>query len=128
MKLLQAMLLLIITSTLMSVSCKKVDTGNSQAVGTWRITAYWDKKDETSKFAGYTFYIHAGGHIQAGKGTQVFDGVWSETGTRFVVDFGPDPVLSSINGDWLKENITPTDMKVKDDNPANDEWVQFTRN
>jgi hypothetical protein len=57
----------------------------------------------------------------------VIDGTWSETSTKFIIDFGTDPILSEINDDWLKIEKTSTLMKMKDDNPAQDDELHFSK-
>jgi hypothetical protein len=128
MKLFKILLAVILTHTLMSTSCSKDDaTITNTAAGNWVITTYWDKKDETAKFTGYTFDFHNGGHAQATKAGVIVDGSWSESGSKFTINFGTDPILSKLNKSWLKEAVTATSMKIKDDNPSSDEWVLFTK-
>ncbi len=127
--LIKALLAVIITTTLMSTSCSKDDAITTPSVaGSWKVTTYWDKKDETSKFTGYSFDFHSGGHAQATKAGVVVDGSWSESSSKFTINFGTDPILSNLNNSWLKETMTTTTMKIKDDNPSSDEWVLFTKN
>jgi hypothetical protein len=95
--------------------------------GQWRVSYYWDKKDETSNFSGYSFDFLSAGVLKATKGAAVVNGTWSETSTRFNIDFGADPVLSDINGNWLKTEKTDTSLKLKDDNPAQDDVLHFSK-
>ena len=46
---------------------------------------------------------------------------------KFNISFGADPVLSELNDDWQIEDKTSTSIKLKDDNPAQDDRLQFTK-
>jgi hypothetical protein len=96
--------------------------------GSWKISFYWDEKDETNNFTDYYFMFNNGGQVMAHKGTGMYTGTWSETSTRFTIDFGTDPILSKLNKVWLKEEETDTFIKLKDDNPVQDDRLQFTKN
>lgn len=112
-------------------SCSKDSTSDpnntTPPAGQWRIHYYWDEKDETSDFAGYTFEFQTGGLLKATKGATVVNGTWSETSTKLIIDFGADPVLSEINDDWQKTEKTDTFIKLKDDNPAQDDQLHFIK-
>ncbi|MFY7840761.1 MAG: hypothetical protein ACOVP7_10830 [Lacibacter sp.] len=114
-----------------TVSCKKETTDNNSVdlqSGTWRINYYWDTKDETSSFTSYIFMFNSGGSIMAHTSTSMVTGTWSETSTKLTLNFGSDPVLSGLNGEWLKTEKTSTSLKLKDDNPSQDDQVYFTKN
>ncbi len=131
--LLSALLLVISFATLQSFSCSKKDDvaviNDTPAItGTYRISFYWDKKDETSDFAGYNFSFNSGGQATATKGGNTFKGTWSESSSKFIIDFGTDAVLSELNDDWQIVEKTTTTIKLKDDNPLQDDQVTFTKN
>jgi hypothetical protein len=44
-----------------------------------------------------------------------------------IIDFGADPILSELNDDWLKIEKSATFIKLKDDNPAQDDELHFTK-
>jgi hypothetical protein len=112
-------------------SCTKDNTtdptNTTPPTGQWRVHYYWDEKDETNDFSGYTFDFLSGGVVKATKGATVVNGTWSETSNKFNIDFGTDPVLSEINDDWLKIEKTANFIKLKDDNPAQDDELHFTK-
>jgi hypothetical protein len=125
--------LVIIFTMLLSSSCSKKDdvaviNSTPAITGSYRISFYWDKKDETSDFAGYNFSFNAGGQATATKGGTTVKGTWSETSTKFIIDFGTDAVLSDLNDDWQIVEKTATSIKLKDDNPLQDDQVTFTKN
>jgi len=101
---------------------------NHDISGSWKISFYWDQKEETSNFSGYYFMFNSSGQLMAHKGTETFTGTWRETSTRFTINFGNDPVLSDLNKDWLKLEESNTLLKLKDDNPAQDDEVHFIKN
>ncbi len=121
-----------IFTTLQSSTCSKNDdvvTINTGSIeGSWKITLFWDEKDETSSFTTYTFTFNSNGEVIATNGIVTSTGKWSETGEKLILDFGTDPILSELNDDWQKEEKTSTSIKLKDDNPAQDDKLQFTKN
>ena len=127
-----ALSLVTLFTTLQSSSCSKSDdvvtptTGTPP--GTWRISLYWDSKDETYKFTGYNFTFASGGQVTASNGSTTVSGTWSESSSRMILNFGADPLFSKISDDYLKEERTGTSIKLKDDNPLKDEKVQFVIN
>ena len=128
---LSALILVSLFTTLQSSSCSKNDDlpAIGPAIsGAWTVSTYWDKKDETGKFSGYSFVFNSGGQVVASKGAVNVNGSWSESSTKLSIDFGNDPVLGNINKNWLKVEKTATTIKLKDDNPASDERVEFIKN
>ena len=116
-------------STLLIFSCTKDnnDTTTGSIPGQWQIHYYWDEKDETSDFAGYTFEFLSNGQVKATKSGTTVTGTWSETSSKFILNFGTDPVLGEINDDWQKIEKTSTIIKLKDDNPAQDDELHFVK-
>ncbi|MBK7433142.1 MAG: hypothetical protein IPI66_04015 [Chitinophagaceae bacterium] len=127
-----ALSLVTLFTTLQSSTCSKSDdvvtNTTGTPAGTWRVSLYWDSKDETSKFTGYNFTFAAGGQVTATNGASTVTGTWTETSTRMILDFGADPLFSKISDDYLKEEKTSVSIKLKDDNPLKDEKVQFVKN
>lgn len=119
-------------TTLQSSTCTKSDdiitNTTGTPAGTWRLSLYWDSKDETYKFAGYNFTFNTGGQVSASNGSATITGTWSESSSRLTLDFGADPLFSKISDDYLKEEKTNASIKLKDDNPLKDEKVQFVKN
>lgn len=129
--LLLALVLVTFFTTLQSASCSKSDdmaTVNSAIPGTWRVSLYWDAKDETSKFSGYSFSFTSGGLVTATNGGTTVQGSWSESSSRFTISFSAGGALGNVSKSWLKELKTNTNINLKDDSPSSDEKVQFTLN
>jgi hypothetical protein len=131
--LLLALVMVVFFTTLQSSSCSKSDdvaaiNNTTQIAGSWRVSLYWDKKDETNKLTGYSFSFNSGGQVTATKAGVVVTGTWSESSTKLTINFGTDPVLSDINDDWQKIEKTATSIKLKDDNPLQDDQLTFIKN
>lgn len=120
--------LIFISVTLFSCSDKKEDSpaGNIKE-GTWRVAYYWDQKDETANFSGYALMFGDGGVLMAHKGATMISGTWSETSTKIIINF-TDPVLSELNNDWLIVEKTTSSIKLKEDNPAQDDQLHLAKN
>ncbi len=127
-----ALSLVTLFTTLQSSTCSNNDAIASNTSGTpsgtWRVSLYWDSKDETYKFSGYNFTFATGGQVTATNGSSTVTGTWSESSSKFILDFGADPLFSKISDDYLKEEKTASSIKLKDDNPLKDEKLQFVRN
>lgn len=125
------MLRLVIALAFVSLfSCSKNDdpsNNNGSLSGQWVIHYYWDKKDETSDFAGYIFEFLSNGQLKATKGSNTVTGTWQETSSKFIIDFGNDPVLEEINDDWEKIERTSSFIHLEDDNPAQDDELHFVK-
>ena len=128
-------IVLVLFTGLLTIGCSKSHdavTTNSSTIatttGNWRISLYWDKKDETSNFSGYNFSFNTSGQVTASNGTNTVNGTWTESSTRMTLNFGADPLLSKINNDYLKEEKTTSSIKLKDDNPTKDEKLYFLKN
>lgn len=94
-------------------ACKKSDDtlpgpGGSvtPASGQWKITYFFDKKDETSNYTGYVFDFGNTGALKASNGSQTWTGTWSsgydDSANKFLIDFnGSVPsALSELEEDW----------------------------
>jgi hypothetical protein len=132
MKLLKALSIVLVAHTLLSSTCSKKDDDVAGAggniSGSWRIALYWDNTDETADFAGYRFTFNGNGQLMATHTNGTVTGSWTETGSKLIIDFGTHPVLSELNDDWLKVDKTASVIKLKDDNPAQDDRLEFVKN
>jgi hypothetical protein len=133
MKLLKALTIIIAAHTLLSSTCSKKDdviaTNTAAIAGAWKVSLYFNSgKDETAKFSGYVFSFNAGGQLTATNGAVTANGTWAETGSKFSIDFGTDPLLSKANSNWLETERTATSIKLKDDNPAKTDKLEFIKN
>lgn len=112
------------------ISCSNSDD-NTNITGTpegnWRISLYWDETDETSDFNGYTFTFGQNNILTATNGTTTKTGTYSQSSTKLVIDFGTDLLFGELNDDWLIVEKTNSSLKLKDDNPAQDDRLEFIR-
>ena len=112
-------------------SCSKDDATPSQTTtntdGNWRASLYFDNSDETYKFTSYTFIFNSNGTVAATNGSINANGTWSQASSKFNIDFGVTPVFSDLNDDWLIVEKTATSIKLKDDNPARNEKLEFVK-
>ncbi len=123
------MLIFALTLVLLT-ACSKGDDNNNVSnppAGNWKVSYFWDEKDETSDFVGFSFVFVDGGSVTATKGGVNYTGTWSETSSKFILNFGTDPVLSELNDDWQKIEKTATSIKLKDDNPLQDDELHLTK-
>ena len=95
--------------------------------GNWRISLYWDNTDETSDFNDYTFTFGSNNVITATNGVNTVTGTFSQASNKLIIDFGTDPLLEELNDDWLVEEKTDNSIKLKEDNPAQDDRLEFIR-
>ena len=76
------------------------------SAGVWKVSYFFDKKDETSNYAGYTFDFGANGSLSATNGSQTWNGTWltgfDDSTDKFLIDFtGTVPsALSELEEDW----------------------------
>ncbi len=119
----------LLTTLLFSCTKTSVDISNNVDLtnGTWRVSFYWDQKDETSNFSAYSFMFLSGGTFMAHTSTGAITGTWSLSSNKLIINF-TDPILSELNDDWLITEKTTTSIKLKDDNPAQDDQLHFTKN
>lgn len=121
--------ILLLTTSLFSCTKSSDDTTNNVDLtnGTWRVSFYWDQKDETSNFSAFNFMFLSGGTFMAHNSAGAITGTWSLNSNKLNISF-TDPLLSELNDDWLITEKTTTSIKLKDDNPAQDDQLYFTKN
>lgn len=112
-------------------SCtKQAETDNSNVditTGTWRISYYWDQKDETNNFTTYYFMFLSGGTFMAHDNTGAVTGTWSISGSKLSINFS-NLLLGELNNDWLITEKSTASIRLKEDNPAQDDKLYFTKN
>jgi len=95
--------------------------------GNWKVAYYWDKKNETTNFSGWSFRFLADGKAEAVKGTTTVAGTWLKTSTKFTINFSSDALLSNLSSEWLIVSYTDNSIKLKDDNPLQDDELHLGR-
>ncbi|MBL7808484.1 MAG: hypothetical protein JNN28_11740 [Saprospiraceae bacterium] len=80
--------------------------GATPASGTWKVSYFFDKQDETSYYNNYTFEFGANGSLSATNGSQTWTGTWAtgfdDSANKFLIDFnGSVPsALGELEEDW----------------------------
>jgi hypothetical protein len=123
-------LFLAVCASIFFTSCQRssddmVTPSGSSPSGNWKVTYYWDKKNETSNFFGWSFRFLPNGQAEAIKGTTVLAGSWQKTGSKFTINFDADALLSHLSGEWLIVTYTSTAIVLKDDNPLQDDELHL---
>jgi len=107
--------------TLALFSCHKSDdnsnggTNFTPASGTWKVSYFFDKQEETSNYSSFTFEFGSNGSMTATNGSQIWTGTWltgfDDNANKFLMDFsGSVPsALSELEEDWriieVSENL-----------------------
>lgn len=121
-------------------SCSLTDdnsqpSGPAPAAGTWKVSYFFDKSDETSYYTGYTFEFSGNGQLTANNGSQVYPGTWStgfdDSKNKFLINFtGTHPsVLEELEEDWLIVEQTSDFMHFKHTSGGNGDTdvLQFSK-
>jgi hypothetical protein len=122
MKLTQKFLALLLISFAALTACDDHSSSSNNsnpvtpAAGTWKVTYFFDKQDETSNYSSYTFEFGANGSLSASNGNQTYTGTWStgidDSADKFLIDFsGTVPsALVELEEDWLIIKVEPNFM------------------
>lgn len=110
-------------------SSNDVNPTNSTIVGVWKVSYFYDDKDETSDFNGYTFDFKSDGKFVATFSTNTVNGTWSEdkSSNKLIISISGTKALDEIDNDWLITEKTSTSIKLKDDNVTKNEQLYFTK-
>lgn len=109
--------------------------GNPPAAGTWRISYFFDKQDETGNYNGYTFEFGSNGSLTAARSGQSWSGSWStgfdDSANKFLIDFNGNPpsALLELEEDWRIIQQTDTFMHFEHTSGGNGDTdvVKFVR-
>ena len=83
------------------------NNGSTPLPGTWKITYFFDKQDETSYYSGYVFDFQSNGSLTASKGGQTWSGTWTtgidDSKDKMLLSFSPGApsALTELQEDWL---------------------------
>lgn len=94
----------------------EVQVQESLVDGTWRVTYFFDEKDETSDYEGYVFTFGANGTTTVTKNSTPVFGTWiagkSISGTvELILGFGLTSPLEELAQDWTI--IESSDVRLK---------------
>jgi hypothetical protein len=131
---------ILIKAMMIPVACTSgnavtANAGQVVSSGTWRVTLFTDSgTNETANFAGFVFTFSAGGTVTAIKGSTTQTGTWNvNSGSgKFNINLGAkdnsNKPLGDLSNDWLIISSTNTEIRLKDNNTASNEFVTFTKN
>lgn len=111
------------------------NNNNTPAAGQWKITYFFDKKDETSNYAGYTFEFGSDGSLSAFSGSQTWTGTWQtgidDSADKILLDFiGTAPsALLELEEDWRILTMNDSFMHFEHTSGGNGDTdvVKFTK-
>jgi len=89
---------------------KSIETTLGQ--GSWKVSYFFDKADETSDFDGYSFLFNEDNKVIATKNALSVPGSWdtessSDGDTKLYLDFGTNTALEELNEDWIVIEYSP---------------------
>lgn len=103
------------------ISCKKDDssssTVNNQQLnqGRWKVVYFYDRKDETYKFSGYTFEFLSSGVLKAYlPGGSVVAGTWQTAsgGSKLLFNISGTEALDEMVDDWRVQLQSNDQLKL----------------
>ncbi len=111
MKFIQKFLPLLLLSFVAFTACDDNSSNNNNntatpSAGTWKVTYFFDKQDETSNYSSYTFEFGANGSLSATNGSQTYSGTWAtgfdDSKDKFLIDFSSvvPSSLAELEEDW----------------------------
>ncbi len=113
-----------------------VNPTNTPAAGTWKVSYFFDKTDETPSYSGYTFEFAADGTLTATAASgQGYIGTWKtnvdDSKDKFVIDFnGTVPsALEDLEEDWIIESMSDSLMHFThgSDGNGNPDVLKFVK-
>lgn len=103
------------------ISCKKDDSSSSKvnnqqlSQGRWKVVYFYDRKDESYKFSGYTFEFLAAGTLKAYlPGGSVVSGTWQSAsgGSKMLFNISGTEALDELVDDWRVQLQTNDQLKL----------------
>lgn len=99
--------------------------------GNWMVHYYFDNKDETSTFAGYTFTFSANGTFTLKNGATSYTGAWQEVTDngkkKLVIQVNTINFIQKLNDDWEVRSYNATFVELSDDNAGSNHQLHLMR-
>ncbi|MFV5686077.1 hypothetical protein ACM55I_11570 [Flavobacterium sp. GB2R13] len=101
--------------------------------GTWHVSYFFNKIDETSNYNGYNFTFNSNGAVLAVKGTNNIGGTWltfvNSDQDKLQLKFD-DSKLDELKDDWKITEYTTTSVRLKKESSSSGEtdYLYFTKN
>ena len=138
--------LFLLALTISLASCSKSNDDNpsstsnnktEQVSGNWTVTYYFDSgKDETNDYNDYSFSFNESGVLIATNNSANFNGTWrigdsssddDSSSNKLVIMITGNKAMDDLQDDWLISQISQTEIRLVDDNPASAEEIRFGR-
>lgn len=112
------------------------NNGSTPPPGSWKVSYFYDKQDETGNYASYVFEFGSNGSMSATNGVQTWTGTWAsgydDSKDKFLIDFsGTIPsALAELEEDWLILLINDDNMHFEHTSGGNGDTdvLKFARN
>lgn len=105
------------------------------SAGSWKVSSFTSKNvDQTSLFAQYNFEFRTGSKLVANHSSGAKEGTWSEDKTTFRLSIAMGPndhtnqPLGILSANWKLTKTSASRISAVNDNSANYETIEFTRN
>lgn len=142
MKNIKSLLAILPMSLFFLFACTSSDDNSSgggntvtPSAGQWKVSYFFDKKDETNNYSSYSFEFGANGSLSATSGGQTWSGTWltgfDDSANKFLIDFtGTVPsALSELEEDWRIISIEDNSMHFEHTSGGNGDTdvLKFTK-
>ena len=105
------------------------------ASGTWKVSQYFDKQDETGNYSNYTFEFGTTGSLIVTNGSQSYTGTWStgidDSANKFLISFGSTvpSALAELEEDWRIIQMTDSLIHLEHTSGGNGDTdiLKFTK-
>lgn len=126
------------SALLFAAACKKDKDGTASASlssvitqGSWMIHYYFDNKDETSTFSGYTFTFSANNTLTLKNGAESYTGSWQEVTEngkkKLMIQVNTINFIQKLNDDWDVKSYNTTFVELNDDNAGANHQLHLMR-
>lgn len=99
--------------------------------GNWMIHYYFDNKDETSTFTGYTFTFSSNGTFTLKNGAESYTGAWQEVTDngkkKLMIQVNTINFIQKLNDDWEVRSYNAAFVELNDDNAGTTHQLQLMR-
>ena len=120
--------IIVISFLFLFCSCKKDSTTEeSNAFSTWKLDYYFDGIDQSSDYGNFYFMFNDDGTLMAHEGSKLTVGRWSDSNSRFNIQFDSNPLLLKLKRDWLIVEKSASVIKLKDDSSSPTASLNFVK-
>lgn len=130
--------IIILLSAIIFISCNKeedsiADVNKTITSGSWKVSYYYDDKDETSDYSSYSFEFNSDGTVEINNSSSSSSGTWSTYSSdgknKMKIDLGNSDPLQELNDDWIVSENNDNSIKLEDESgDGSMEYLHFLRN